>query len=70
MKKADEATNEAVKALQKSLNDTKAALEAKDAELVEKDSSLQTFIIIVCVISSMALAGSATFVVWFFIDKK
>ncbi len=36
----------------------------------EKVDQLETFIIIVCVISGVALCGSGAFVVWFFIDRK
>ena len=57
--------------------DLKAALEVKDnelanidAELENKYSELQTFIIIVSVVSGIALCGSGAFVAWFFIDRK
>lgn len=64
-------------ALEKADADNKAALEAKDLELDAKDSKLteitndlKTFIIVVCVIASVALAGCGAFVIWFFIDRK
>ena len=71
----------AIKAVQKNLDDLKVALKAKDAELAKadaenkaaleaRDSSLQTFIIIVCIISCVALSGGTAFVVWFIIDRK
>ena len=47
-----------------------AELTNKDAELAKKDSELQTFIIIVSVVSGIALCGSGAFMVWFFIDRK
>ena len=53
----------AVQTLTNELNGVKQTLE-------EKDRELQTFITVVCVISGVALAGSGTFVTWFFIDKK
>ena len=56
--------------LSKADAENKAALEAKDNELAEKTDDLQTFIIIVCVISGIALCGSGAFVIWFFIDRK
>ena len=60
---ADAALEAAIEALAGELDTVKNALEARDNEL-------QTFIIIVCVISSVALCGSGAFVVWFFIDRK
>ncbi len=64
----------AIKAVQKNLDDLKAQLEKADADnkaaLEAKDAELQTFIIIVCVISCVALCGSGAFMVWFFIDRK
>ncbi|MBO7196563.1 MAG: hypothetical protein J6V80_04460 [Clostridia bacterium] len=60
---ADATLDKAIKAVQKNLDDTKAELEAKD-------SALQTFIIIVCVVSGVSLCGSGAFVVWFFVDRK
>jgi len=50
-----------------------AAIDALSTELDatnEKVDQLETFIIIVCVISGVALCGSGAFVVWFFIDRK
>ena len=50
-----------------------AAIDALSTELDatnEKVGQLETFIIIVCVISGVALCGSGAFVVWFFIDRK
>ena len=60
---ADAALDTAIKAVQKNLDDAKAALDAKDGEL-------QTFVIVVCVMSSVAICGSGAFVTWFFIDRK
>lgn len=60
----------AIKAVQKNLDDAKAALEAKDSELTETTNDLKTFILVVCVIASVALAGCGAFVIWFFIDRK
>ena len=60
---ADAALEAAIEALAGELDTVKNALEARDNEL-------QTFIIIVCVISGVALCGSGAFVVWFFIDRK
>ena len=77
MKKADEALDAALKALDKDLDTMSAdlaakdnALSAKDAELTAKDGKLQTFAIVVCVITCVALVGMGGFVAWFFIDKK
>ena len=44
--------------------------EAYKAALDENDAQLQTFIIIVCVMSSVTLCGSGAFVIWFFVDRK
>lgn len=60
---ADAALKAAIDALAGELDSVKNELEARDNEL-------QTFTIIVCVISSVALCGSGAFVVWFFIDRK
>ena len=60
---ADAALEAAIEALAGELDTVKNALEARDNEL-------QTFIIIVCVISGVALCSSGAFVVWFFIDRK
>ena len=78
---ADKALDNAIKAVQKNLDDLKAKLEAKDSELARedatnkaaleaKDAELQTFIIIVCVISGVAFCGSGALAVFYFIDKK
>ncbi len=50
-----------------------AAIDALSTELDatnKKVGQLETFIIIVCVISGVTLCGSGAFVVWFFIDRK
>ena len=60
----------AIKAVQKELDDAKAALEAKDAELTEKTDSLMAFVTVVCVIAVVSLVGSGAFIIWFFVDKK
>ncbi len=74
---ADAALQAAVDALSKELNSAKQALENKDAELEakdaaleNKDSDLQTFIIIVCVISGVSFVGCGTLTVLYIIDKK
>ncbi len=64
--KIDEAyasLNAAINAVQKNLDEVKAALD-------EKDNQLQTFIIIVCVISGVAFCGCGTIAVFYIIDKK
>ena len=48
----------------------KAELAAKTEALEAKDKALQTFIIIVCVMSGVTLCGGGAFVTWFFIDRK
>ncbi len=53
----------AIKEVQEDLDDTKKALEQKDKEL-------QTFITVVCIISSATCCISVTFAVWFCIDKR
>ena len=60
---ADKALDDAIKTVQKNLDDAKAELDAKDGEL-------QTFVIVVCVMSGVAICGSGAFVIWFFIDRK
>ena len=55
--------NAAIKAVQKNLDEVKNALD-------EKDNELQTFIIIVCVISGVAFCGCGTIAVFYIIDKK
>lgn len=74
---ADAVLQAAVDALSKELNSAKQALENKDAELEakdaaleNKDSDLQTFIIIVCVISGVSFVGCGTLTVLYIIDKK
>ena len=51
-------------------NTLEAADEANKAALDAKDSELQSFIVIVCVIASVSLCGSGAFMVWFFVDKR
>ncbi len=60
---ADATLEAAIDALTGELDSVKSELEAKDAEL-------QTFIIIVCVISSVTFCGCGTLAVFFIIDKK
>ena len=71
---ADAALGVAIDAVQKKLDDAKAALEKSVADnkaaLDAKDGELQTFIIVVCVMSGVAICGSGAFVTWFFIDRK
>ena len=61
-------------ALEKADADNKAAFEKAMAEnktaMEAKDQQLQTFIIVVCSISGVALCGSAAFVIWFFLGRK
>ena len=64
--KIDEAyasLDQAIKAVQNELNGLRTELEAKDDEL-------QTFIIIVCVISVVTLCGTAALAVCYICDKK
>ncbi len=64
----------AVKELQNNLNGLKSSLEKADADnkaaLEAKDHELQTFIIVVCVISGVALCVSGACMLWFLIEKK
>ena len=60
----------AIKAVQKNLDEAKKELAAKTEDLEAKDKALQTFIIIVCVMSGVTLCGGGAFVVWFFLDRK
>ena len=60
----------AIKTVQKNLDEVKAELAAKTEALEAKDKALQTFIIIVCVMSGVTLCGGGAFVTWFFIDRK
>lgn len=66
--------DEAIKEAQKNLNDLEAALEKAAADnkaaLEAKDRELQTFIIIVCVISGVAFCGCGTLGVFYFLDKR
>lgn len=63
---ADADLQAAIDALSSELSNVKQ----KTAELESKNDELQSFIIVVCVISGIALCGSGAFVVWFFIDRK
>ena len=63
---ADAALQAAIDALSAELDSVKGRTEA----LENKTGELQTFIIIVCVISGIALCGSGAFVLWFFIDRR
>lgn len=67
---ADAALDAAIKTVQKNLDEVKAELAAKTEALEAKDKALQTFIIIVCVMSGVTLCGGGAFVTWFFIDRK
>ncbi len=67
---AEAKLNAAIKALEGELESLKKALDGKDSELDQKAEDLKTFVIIVCVISSVALVGSGAFITWFFIDRK
>jgi predicted nucleic acid-binding Zn-ribbon protein len=71
---ADAALDEAIKAVQKNLDDAKAeldkALDDKIAALEARCDGLQTFIIVVCIISAVALCGCVTLAVFFIVDKK
>ena len=60
---ADKALADAIAAVQKNLDDLEAELDAKDNEL-------QTFTIIVCVISALSFLGCGALAVVYFIDKK
>lgn len=58
-------------------NGIEAVIDALSAEsdnvkgrLEAKDSSLQSFVTVVCVISCVALGDSGAFVAWFFLDRK
>ena len=60
---ADKAIVDTIDALAGELDEMREALEARDGEL-------ETFITVVCIISSVALGGSGAFVIWFFIDRR
>lgn len=64
-----ELTNK-IKAAEASLQEAVNALSTELDATNEKVAQLETFVIIVCVISCVALCGSGAFVVWFFIDRK
>ena len=63
---ADKALKLAIDALSSELNDVKQ----KSEVLEEKNNNLQTFLIVVSVISGTTLCGSAAFIIWFFSDRK
>ena len=67
--KADAALKSATDALSDELNNVKNELESAKSELANKDSELQTFIIIVCVVSGVAFCGCGTLAVFYVIDK-
>ncbi len=61
----------AIKAVQKSLDNVKAELTAEfEAKIEAKTQSLETFIIVVCVIAGVSFVGSGAFIIWFLVDKK
>ena len=67
--------------MQEAMEQKQAELDARDSELARadadnraeldaRDASLNTFIIVVCVMSSVTLLGSGAFITWFFVDKR
>ena len=62
--------DEADAVLQAAIDALSSELDNVKNELQNKDDELQTFTIVVCVISSVGLCGSGAFVTWFFIDRK
>jgi hypothetical protein len=60
--------------MQNNLDNLKAQLEQADADnkaaLDAKDSQLQTFLIIVSVVSGIAFLGCGTLAVFFIIDRR
>ena len=46
------------------------AVQANLDDVKEELNGLQTFVIVVCVISCISLCGCGAFVIWFFIDRK
>lgn len=68
--KLQEAVDELSAELDKAKNDLAKADADNKAALEAKDSKLQTFVIIVCIISCVALSGTGAFVVWFFVSRK
>lgn len=70
IEEANAALTAAIDALSARLDLVESELSDKDAALEKTAGDLKTFIIIVCVMSSVALAGSGAFTVWFFIDRK
>jgi len=62
--------DEADAALKAAIDALSSELDGMKNELKKKDSQLQTFIIIVCVISCITLGGFGAFAVWFFLERK
>ena len=67
---AYETLQTAINNLASELDNVKQKLESKDAELAKATADNHTFIIIVCVISSLTFCGCATLAVFFILDKK
>ena len=61
---------EADATLQGAINALATELDSVKQALDEKDDELQTFVIIVCVISGVAFCGCGALAVFFIIDKK
>ena len=66
----EEKIGEANAALQSALEEMASDLDSLRSELESKDSQLQSFMIIVCIISGIAFVGCGSFVIWFFIDRR
>ena len=67
---AKTALQSAIDALASELESVKNALTAKDNELAEKDSELNGFITVVCIMSAVALAGCVGLAIWVAVDRK
>ncbi len=81
IEEADKALQAAIEALQTAVDDLSAELDKAKSDLAKadadnkadleaKDSQQQTFIIVVCVISCVALCGTAGLLVWMLVDKR
>ena len=70
LKNAVATLNVAVSRVQQNLDDATTALEAKDSAMQTELERMNTFIIVVCVIASVGMAGCAGLVTYIIIDKR
>ena len=64
------ALNAAISAVQKELTDSKAEQKAKDEQQDTQMERMNTFLIVVCVIAGVGLAGCAALLIYIVMDKR